>query len=99
MTVEGEPDCWRRLPTVGRALLRPDLFLAMMSTARSAAAGWSSPTPRAAPDVSTPTSSASAARRRGTAAPTINDQATGGYWAVCGLIAGAGLVMALSQLL
>ena len=32
-------------------------------------------------------------------ATTINDQATGGYWAVCGLIAGAGLVMALSQLL
>ena len=32
-------------------------------------------------------------------AATINDQATGGYWAVCGLIAGAGLVMALSQLL
>ena len=28
-TVEGEPDCWRRLPTVGRALLRPDLFLAL----------------------------------------------------------------------
>jgi hypothetical protein len=32
-------------------------------------------------------------------ATTINDQATGGYWAVCGLIAGAGLVMAVSQLL
>jgi hypothetical protein len=29
MTVEGEPDCWRRLPTVGRALLRPDLFFAL----------------------------------------------------------------------
>jgi hypothetical protein len=28
-TVEGEPNCWRRLPTVGRALLRPDLFLAL----------------------------------------------------------------------
>jgi hypothetical protein len=28
-TVEGEPNCWRRLPTVGRALLRPDLFLAI----------------------------------------------------------------------
>lgn len=32
-------------------------------------------------------------------ATTINDHSTGGYWAVCGLIAGAGLVMALSQLL
>jgi hypothetical protein len=29
----------------------------------------------------------------------INDHSTGGYWAVYGLIAGAGLVMALSQLL
>jgi hypothetical protein len=29
----------------------------------------------------------------------INDHSTGGYWAVSGLIAGAGLVMALSQLL
>ena len=32
-------------------------------------------------------------------ATRVNDQATGGYWAACGLIAGAGLVMALSQLL
>jgi hypothetical protein len=32
-------------------------------------------------------------------ATTINDHSTGGYWAVVGLIAGAGLVMALSQLL
>ena len=32
-------------------------------------------------------------------ATTINDHATGGYWAVCGLLAGAGLVMALFQLL
>jgi hypothetical protein len=29
----------------------------------------------------------------------VNDKATGGYWAVYGLIAAAGLVMALSQLL
>ena len=29
----------------------------------------------------------------------INDHSTGGYWAIYGLIAGAGLVMALSQLL
>jgi len=29
----------------------------------------------------------------------INDSSTGGYWAVYGVIAGAGLVMALSQLL
>ena len=32
-------------------------------------------------------------------ATRINDHSTGGYWAVYGLIAGAGLVMALSQLL
>jgi len=32
-------------------------------------------------------------------ATRINDHSTGGYWAVSGLIAGAGLVMALSQLL
>jgi hypothetical protein len=32
-------------------------------------------------------------------ATQINEQTTGGYWAVYGLIAGAGLVMALSQLL
>ena len=32
-------------------------------------------------------------------AARINDHSTGGYWAVYGLIAGAGLVMALSQLL
>jgi hypothetical protein len=32
-------------------------------------------------------------------ATQINDTSTGGYWAVYGLIAGAGLVMALSQLL
>jgi hypothetical protein len=32
-------------------------------------------------------------------ATRINDHSTGGYWAVVGLIAGAGLVMALSQLL
>jgi hypothetical protein len=32
-------------------------------------------------------------------ATTINDRSTGGYWAVYALIAGAGLVMALSQLL
>src|SRR5436305_5791684 len=32
-------------------------------------------------------------------ATQINDGSTGGYWAVYGLIAGAGLVMALSQLL
>jgi hypothetical protein len=32
-------------------------------------------------------------------ATRINDHATGGYWAVYGIIAGAGLVMALSQLL
>ncbi len=32
-------------------------------------------------------------------ATTINDHSTGGYWAASGLIAGAGLVMALSQLL
>ena len=32
-------------------------------------------------------------------ATQINDHSTGGYWAVYGLIAGAGLVMALSQLL
>jgi hypothetical protein len=32
-------------------------------------------------------------------ATQVNDQTTGGYWAVYGLIAGAGLVMALSQLL
>ena len=29
----------------------------------------------------------------------INDHATGGYWAVYGILAGAGVVMALSQLL
>jgi hypothetical protein len=29
----------------------------------------------------------------------INDHSTGGYWAVYGILAGAGLVMALSQLL
>src|SRR5437868_1586299 len=28
----------------------------------------------------------------------INDKTTGGYWAVYGIVAGAGLVMALSQL-
>ena len=33
------------------------------------------------------------------ASTQINDHSTGGYWAVYGLIAGAGLVMALSQLL
>jgi hypothetical protein len=32
-------------------------------------------------------------------AAQIDDKSTGGYWAVYGLIAGAGLVMALSQLL
>jgi hypothetical protein len=32
-------------------------------------------------------------------ATTINDHSTGGYWAVSGLLAGAGLVMALFQLL
>ncbi len=32
-------------------------------------------------------------------ATQINDKSTGGYWAVYGIIAGAGLVMALSQLL
>ena len=32
-------------------------------------------------------------------ATQVNDKTTGGYWAVYGLIAGAGLVMALSQLL
>jgi hypothetical protein len=32
-------------------------------------------------------------------ASQINDHNTGGYWAVYGIIAGAGLVMALSQLL
>jgi len=32
-------------------------------------------------------------------ATQVNDHTTGGYWAVYGLIAGAGLVMALSQLL
>jgi hypothetical protein len=32
-------------------------------------------------------------------ATRIDDRSTGGYWAVYGLIAGAGLVMALSQLL
>src|SRR5947207_14136103 len=32
-------------------------------------------------------------------ATQINDSSTGGYWAVYGVIAGAGLVMALSQLL
>jgi hypothetical protein len=32
-------------------------------------------------------------------ATQIDDKSTGGYWAVYGLIAGAGLVMALSQLL
>lgn len=32
-------------------------------------------------------------------ATQINDQSNGGYWAVYGLIAGAGLIMALSQLL
>ena len=31
-------------------------------------------------------------------ATQVNDKTTGGYWAVYGLIAGAGLVMALSQL-
>jgi hypothetical protein len=28
-SVEGEPDCWRQLPALGRAVLRPDLFLAL----------------------------------------------------------------------
>src|SRR5947208_8368217 len=32
-------------------------------------------------------------------ATQVNDKSTGGFWAVYGLIAGAGLVMALSQLL
>src|ERR687885_2407650 len=32
-------------------------------------------------------------------ATQINDESNGGYWAVYGIIAGAGLVMALSQLL
>src|SRR3989442_3307965 len=32
-------------------------------------------------------------------ATQINDKSVGGFWAVYGLIAGAGLVMALSQLL
>src|SRR5881296_3661759 len=32
-------------------------------------------------------------------ATQINDKSLGGFWAVYGLIAGAGLVMALSQLL
>jgi len=32
-------------------------------------------------------------------ATTINDHTTGGYWAAAGLLAGAGLVMALFQLL
>src|SRR2546428_2943236 len=32
-------------------------------------------------------------------AAQIDDTSTGGYWAVYGIIAGAGLVMALSQLL
>jgi hypothetical protein len=32
-------------------------------------------------------------------ATQVNDHSTGGYWAVYGLIAGAGLTMALSQLL
>ena len=32
-------------------------------------------------------------------ATQINDSSTGGYWAVYGVIAGAGLIMALSQLL
>jgi Replication-relaxation len=29
LTVEGEPACWRTLPSVGRSVLRPDLFLAL----------------------------------------------------------------------
>ena len=29
LTVEGEPACWRTLPAIGRAVLRPDLFLAL----------------------------------------------------------------------
>jgi len=29
VTVEGEPNCWRTLPAIGRAVLRPDLFLAL----------------------------------------------------------------------
>jgi hypothetical protein len=29
LTVEGEPACWRTLPTVGRSVLRPDLFIAV----------------------------------------------------------------------
>ena len=32
-------------------------------------------------------------------ATQVNDHSRGGYWAVYGLIAGAGLLMALSQLL
>jgi hypothetical protein len=29
VAITGEPDCWRRIPSIGRALLRPDLFLAL----------------------------------------------------------------------
>ena len=29
VTLEGEPACWRTLPSIGRAVLRPDLFLAI----------------------------------------------------------------------
>jgi hypothetical protein len=29
LAVEGEPACWRALPAIGRAVLRPDLFLAL----------------------------------------------------------------------
>lgn len=29
LTVEGEPACWRVIPATGRAVLRPDLFLAI----------------------------------------------------------------------
>jgi hypothetical protein len=28
-SVEGEPDCWRQVPSIGRAVLRPDLFVAI----------------------------------------------------------------------
>lgn len=29
VTVEGEPRCWRTLPSIGRSILRPDLFIAI----------------------------------------------------------------------
>jgi protein involved in plasmid replication-relaxation len=29
LILEGEPTCWRTLPSIGRAVLRPDLFLAI----------------------------------------------------------------------